>query len=49
MSKSKRKLDSIEAKCLELNKYNKEHGTHYSYGQYMTLVMLGKIKPNGGK
>lgn len=43
MSNSKRKLDSIETKCLELKKYNKEHGTHYSYGQYTTLVRLGKI------
>lgn len=49
MSKSKRKLDSIETKCLELKKYNKEHGTHYSYGQYITLIRLGKIKLNRSK
>lgn len=49
MSKVKRKYDRIETKCLELKKYNEEHGTHYSYGQYVTLVRFGKIKPNGSR
>lgn len=48
MSKVKRKYDRIEKKCLELKKYNKEHGTNYTYGQYTALVRLGKINSKIG-
>lgn len=30
--------------CEELMKYNEEHGTSYSYGEYTALVGMGKIK-----
>lgn len=40
----KRKKDNIDLICEELVKYNEEHGTSYSYGEYTALVGMGKIK-----
>ena len=40
----KRKKDNIDLICEELMKYNEEHGTSYSYGEYTALVGMGKIK-----
>lgn len=40
----KRKKDNIDLICEEKNKYNEEHGTSYSYGEYTALVGMGKIK-----
>lgn len=41
----RKKYDRIERRCLEIKKYNAEHNTNYSYGEYTALVRLGKIKP----
>lgn len=30
-------------------KYNEEHGTSYSYGEYTALVGMGKIKSKKSK
>lgn len=43
-SRTKRKKDRIDMICEEKNKYNAEHGTAYSYGEYTALVRMGKIK-----
>lgn len=40
----KRKKDNIDLICEELTKYNEEHGTSYSYGEYTALDGMGKIK-----
>ena len=40
----KRKKDNIDLICEELTKYNEQHGTSYSYGEYTALVGMGKIK-----
>lgn len=42
--RTKRKKDNIDLICEELTKYNEEHGTSYSYGEYTALVGMGKIK-----
>lgn len=42
--RTKRKKDNIDLICEEKNKYNEEHGTSYSYGEYTALVGMGKIK-----
>lgn len=42
-SRSKKHLDRLDRVCLEINKYNKEHGTNYSYGEYTALIRIGKI------
>lgn len=42
--RTKRKKDNIDLICEEKNKYNEEHGTSYSYGEYTALVEMGKIK-----
>lgn len=42
--RTKRKKDNIDLICEEKNKYNEEHGTSYSYGEYTALVRMGKIK-----
>lgn len=39
-----RKKDNIDLICEELTKYNEQHGTSYSYGEYTALVGMGKIK-----
>ena len=39
----KRKLDRLERIDLEIKMYNKIHNTHYSYGEYLSLVKAGKI------
>lgn len=39
----KKHLDHLDRICLEINKYNKEHGTNYSYGEYTALIRIGKI------
>lgn len=36
-------VDTLEEKCKEISRYNKRHGTHYSYGEYTALVRAGKI------
>lgn len=40
----KMKKDNIDLICEELTKYNEQHGTSYSYGEYTALVGMGKIK-----
>ena len=42
--RTKRKKDNIDLICEELTKYNEQHGTSYSYGEYTALVGMGKIK-----
>lgn len=42
--RTKRKKDRIDLICEELKKYNADHGTSYSYGEYTALVRMGKIK-----
>lgn len=42
--RTKRKKDRIDLICEEKNRYNAEHGTAYSYGEYTALVRMGKIK-----
>ena len=42
--RTKRKKDNIDLICEELMKYNEQHGTSYSYGEYTALVGMGKIK-----
>lgn len=42
--RTKRKKDNIDLICEEKNKYNEEHGTAYSYGEYTALIRAGKIK-----
>lgn len=39
-----RKKDRIDLICEEKNKYNEQHRTSYSYGEYTALVGMGKIK-----
>ena len=39
----KKVLDRLDKKCIEISRYNKLHNTHYSYGEYSTLVREGKI------
>lgn len=34
----------IRAYVAEIEKYNREHGTSYTYGQFESLVHNGKIK-----
>lgn len=41
-------LDRLELTCRELDRYNKKHGTKYSYGQYTALVRQRKIRPHRG-
>lgn len=36
--KCRRKFKSLEEICREIDKYNKEHNTKYSYGQYLVKV-----------
>lgn len=43
-SRRKKSLDHLDRICLEINKYNKEHGTNYSYGEYTALIRIGKIR-----
>ena len=40
--RTKRKKNRIDLICEELKKYNAEHGTSYSYGEYTALVRMGK-------
>ena len=49
MKRIPKNYDSLERKCAEIEEYNKEHGTRYSYGEYTALVRLGKIKPQRKK
>lgn len=42
-TKPRKTVDTLEEKCKEISRYNKEHNTHYSYGEYTALVRLGKI------
>ena len=37
------KPDHLAEKVKEINKYNKEHGTKYSYGMYKAMERLGKL------
>lgn len=39
----KKVLDRLDKKCIEISRYNKQHNTHYSYGEYTALVRAGKI------
>lgn len=39
----KKVLDRLDKKCIEISRYNKQHNTHYSYGEYNALVRAGKI------
>ena len=39
----KKVLDRLDKKCIEISRYNKQHNTHYSYGEYSALVRAGKI------
>jgi hypothetical protein len=39
-----RKKDNIDLICEELTKYNEQHGTSYSYGEYTALVGREKKK-----
>ena len=41
-SRRKKPLDHLDHICLEINKYNKEHGTNYSYGEYTAFIRIGK-------
>ena len=34
---------NLDKKIREIQAYNKEHGTHYSYGKYMALKERGLI------
>jgi hypothetical protein len=38
--KSKKRLDE---KLAEINFYNEQHGTHYTYGEYQALKRLDKL------
>lgn len=40
--KTKKPKKSITAVMNKIESYNKENGTHLSYGQYMTLTQGGK-------
>lgn len=42
--RTKRKKDNIDLICEEIKRYNEEHETAYSYGEYTALVRAGKIK-----
>lgn len=33
-----RKIKSLQQICREIDQYNREHGTNYSYGQYLVKV-----------
>lgn len=46
--KPRKKLDHLDRVCLELKKYNKKHGTNYSYGEYTALIRAKKIRPKRG-
>lgn len=39
----KKVLDRLDKKCIEISRYNKQHNTHFSYGEYSALVREGKI------
>lgn len=42
MKKHKEKIN-LEKRDAEIRKYNKEHNTRYTYGQYMVMLRLGVI------
>jgi len=41
----KEKLDNIDKTCLECSVYNEIYNENYSYGDYVMLKKLGKLKP----
>lgn len=41
----KKKISHLDLVLEDLRKYNKEHGTDLTYGQYKSLIRIGKIKP----
>ncbi len=40
----KKDVESLGEFVYKLEKYNKKHGTKYSYGQAQVLLFFGKIK-----
>lgn len=40
----KKDIESLSEFVYKSEKYNKEHGTNYSYGQAQALLFFGKIK-----
>ncbi len=46
MSKKKRK-ESIDEIIKRVDEYNKEHNTRLSYGKFLALEQMGKLKKTG--
>jgi predicted nucleic acid-binding Zn-ribbon protein len=41
--KPKHKAQNMQSFLRELDKYNKEHGTHLTYGQFESLRSMGRL------
>lgn len=41
----KTKYDRIEVTCLKCKAYNQKYNENLSYGQFVMLMKLGKLKP----
>lgn len=41
----KKKFDKIEITCLKCKAYNEKYNENLSYGQFVMLLKMGKLKP----